>query len=105
MNAGWQEMHKEAADELVGREPHDLLPGAAFDPVVLVFECDAGAVASEQAAVGYGDAVGVARQMGEHRFGAAEGALAVDYPFDGARRRQILRERRRGLPGWRGAEK
>lgn len=30
MKAGWQDMHEEAADELVGREPHDLLPGAAF---------------------------------------------------------------------------
>jgi hypothetical protein len=29
VKACWQDMNKEAADELVGREPHDLLPRVA----------------------------------------------------------------------------
>ncbi len=33
VKAGRQDMDKEAADELVGGEPHDLLPRAAFDAV------------------------------------------------------------------------
>ena len=86
-------MDKEAADELVGGEQHDLLPRATFDAVILVFESDAVAVAGKQAAVGDGDAVGVARQIGQHGLGAAEGAFAVNRPFASARWRQILCER------------
>ena len=88
----WQDMDEEAADELVGREPHDLLPRVATDAVILVLERDAGAVAGKQAAVGDGDAVGIARQIGQHGLRAAEGAFAVDHPFDPARWRQIFRE-------------
>jgi hypothetical protein len=50
-----------------GREPHDLLPCVAIDAVILVLERDAGAVAGKQAAVGDGDAVGIARQIGQLR--------------------------------------
>src|SRR6202030_2229175 len=60
----WQDMDEEAADELAGREPHDLLPRVAIDAVILVLERDAGAVAGKQAAVGDGDAVGISRQIG-----------------------------------------
>src|ERR1700731_2055528 len=92
VKTSWQDMDEEAADELVGREPHDLLPRVAIDAVILVLERDAGAAASKQAAVGDGDAVGIARQIGQHGLGAAEGAFAVDHPFDPARWRQIFRE-------------
>jgi hypothetical protein len=88
----WQDMDEEAADELAGREPHDLLPRGAIDAVILVFERDAGVVAGKQAAVGDGDAVGIARQIGQHSLRAAEGTFAVDHPFDPARWRQIFRE-------------
>ena len=76
VKACWQDMDEEAADELVGREPHDLLPRVAIDAVILVLERDAGAgaAAGKQAAVGDGDAVGIARQIGQHGLGAAEGA-------------------------------
>jgi hypothetical protein len=57
----WQDMDEEAADELVGRERHDLLPRVAIDAVILVLERDAGAAVGTQAAVGDGDAVGIAR--------------------------------------------
>ena len=68
------------------------MPGAALGAVILAFECDAGAVAGKEAAVGDGDAVGVARQIGQHGLGAAEGAFAVNHPFDPARWRQIFSE-------------
>ena len=84
VKACWQDMDEEAADELVGREPHDLLPRVAIDAVILVLERDAGAAAGKQAAVGDGDAVGIARQIGQHGLGAAEGAFAVDHPFEAA---------------------
>ena len=77
-------MDKEAADELALREPHDFLPRAALGAVILVFERDAGTVAGQQAAVGDGDAVGVARQIGQHGVGAAERTFAVNHPFDAA---------------------
>src|SRR3984893_4741910 len=79
-------------DELAGREPHDFLPRVAIDAVILVLERDAGAVAGKQAAIGDGDTVGIARQIGQRGLRAAEGAFAVDHPFDPARWRQIFRE-------------
>ena len=64
---------------------------APVEAVVLPPEGDAIAVARDQATVGDGDPVGVAREIGEHGLGTAEGAFGVDYPLDRARRRQILR--------------
>ena len=60
----WQHVQQEAADELVDGEPHDARPLPAVMPVVLVAEGDAGFVEGEQPAVGDGDAVGVAREVG-----------------------------------------
>ena len=61
VKSGRQDMDKEAADKLALGEPHDLLPRATFDAVILVFERDAVVIAGQQAAVGDGDAVSVAR--------------------------------------------
>ena len=46
-----QHMDEEPADELVGRERHDLVSIAALDPVVLPFEGDAVVVERDQSAV------------------------------------------------------
>ena len=46
----------------------------------------------DEPAVGDGDAVGVARQIGQHRLGSAEGSLGVDDPLGLAQRRQIRGE-------------
>jgi hypothetical protein len=54
---------------------HSLVSVAAFDPVVLPIEGDAILVECDQAAVGDGDAVGAARQIGQHGLGSTEGAL------------------------------
>ena len=75
MEALWQDVDEEAADELVGCERHALVAVAAFDPVILPPEGDAGVIECDQPAVGDGDAVGVAREIGQHRLRAAERAL------------------------------
>ena len=76
-----QDVDEEAADELVGGERHDLVAVAALDAVVLPLEGDAVVVERDQAAVGDGDAVGVARQIGQHRLGPAERALGSRRPI------------------------
>src|ERR1700674_3754855 len=61
VEAGRQHMDEEAADELVGGECHDLLPFATLGAIVLPLEGDAVTVERDQAAVGDGDAMSVAR--------------------------------------------
>src|ERR1700686_2467484 len=90
-----QHVDEEAADELVVRERHHLGPLTSLGAIILPLEGDGVAVERDQAAVGDGDAVGVARQIGEHRLRPAEWTLSVDHPFDFAQRRQISGERLR----------
>ena len=79
----------------LGRERHGFLPVAAFDAVVLPFERDAGVVEREEPRVGDRDAVGVAREIGEHGLGAGERALGVDDPFRSVAAARARRRRRR----------
>ena len=55
-----QHVDEEAADEFIDGECHQLAPVVLFGAVVLPFESDAGLVECDEAAVGDGDAVGVA---------------------------------------------
>ena len=73
-----QGVKEEAADELVGGEGHDLLPSGAGLAVILVAEGDPGLVEPEEAAVRYGDPVGVAREVSEHGLGTRERRLGID---------------------------
>ena len=73
-----QHMDQEAADELVGLEGHRFVLVAA--PVVLPAEADLAVVDGQQAAVGDGDAVGIAADILEDLFRAREGSLGVDHP-------------------------
>ena len=59
-----------------GRQRHGLVAARPLDPVILPPEGDAGVVGRDQAAIGDGDAVGVARQIGEHGLGPPNGRLA-----------------------------
>src|ERR1700738_663562 len=79
-----QDVDQEATDELAGGERHELLARAAIGTIVLPSEGDAGAVAGDQPAVGDGDAVGIARQIGQHGLWPAEWALGIDDPFGSA---------------------
>ena len=56
--------------------------------IVLVAEGHARLVERDQSAVGDGDAVGVARQVGQHGLGSGEGRLGVDEPVLPSKRRQ-----------------
>ena len=48
MEAAWQDVQENAADELGGVERHGFEPVAAFDPVVLPFEGDTRLVEGDQ---------------------------------------------------------
>ncbi len=86
MEAFRQDVHQEAADELVCRKCHELVPLGTLDPVVLVFERDAHRVSCDQAAIGDGDAMRVAREVSENGFGSAEWLFRIDHPFRSAER-------------------
>ncbi len=79
-----QHVDEEAPDELMGRERHGLVAAGPVDPVVLDPEGDAVGTGPDQAAVGDGDAVGIAAELGEHRLWSGEGFLGVDHPLDPA---------------------
>src|SRR5467141_32106 len=92
VKARWQDMHQEAADELVGIERHHSVSLPTFEAVILPLEGDALVIERDQAAVGDGDAVGVAREIAQDFRGSPEWAFAVDHPFAVAQRRQVRRE-------------
>src|ERR1700731_3139871 len=88
-----QDMHEEAADELVGIERHHLdVSLGTFETVILPFEGDAFVVECDQAAIGDGNAVGVAREVAQHFLGSPERSFAINHPFAVAQRCQIGRE-------------
>lgn len=60
VEAGWQDMEQEAADELVGAEGHDLLPVTATAAIILVAEGDVLTIEPDEAAVRDRNAVSVA---------------------------------------------
>ena len=63
-------------------KPHPaLVPLGTFDLVVLVCERDAHRVSCNQAAIGDGGAMRVAREVRENGFGSAEWLLRIDHPF------------------------
>ncbi len=92
MEALRQHMDQEAADELVGTECHHPVSLGTIEAVVLPLECDAVVVERDQAVVGDGDAMGVAREIAQDFRGSPEWAFAVDHPFAVAQRRQVGRE-------------
>src|SRR5437016_14653371 len=86
-------MDQESANELAGSECHDLLAVATIGAIVLPSEGDTGAVAGDQPAVGDGDAVGIAREIGQYGLWPAERSLGVDHPLGVAQWHQVCSER------------
>ncbi len=76
-----QRMLQEATDELVGRERHDL--GPAVLAIVLPGKADLTIVKADQAAVGDGNAMGVAAEVAEHLLGPGEGGVWHRQPIRG----------------------
>lgn len=74
MEALGQDVQQEAANELVGRNGHDLLPIAV--PVVLPAETHGVVLDVDEAVVGDGNAVRIAPDIVEYLGGPAKGGLA-----------------------------
>lgn len=86
-------MDQKAADELIGRQPHDLVALSALGSVVLPLESGGLSVGADQAAVGNGDLVRVPAKIGEHGLWSAKGLFSVNHPFGSAQRREMGGER------------
>jgi hypothetical protein len=89
----WQDMHQETADELVrGERHHPVVSFGAVKAIILPLESDALVVGRDQAAVGDGDAVRVARKVAQDFLRSPEWTLGIDDPFFVAQWCQIGRE-------------
>ncbi len=86
MQAFWQHMDEEAADEFAGGQRHRLVAGRAVEAIVLVLEGDAVLVDGYEAAIGDGHAVGVAGEIAQDLLGSSERSFAVDHPLAVAQR-------------------
>ena len=96
MEAARQHVQEEAADELGRLERHRFDPGfagcAAAGAIVLPTEGDALVVEPDQTRVRDGDAMGVAREIGENRSRSGERPPGVDDPFGAVQRRERCAE-------------
>src|SRR5271157_1074643 len=72
MEPTWQHVDEEAADELVDGECHQLAPLVLLGAIVFPLESDPGILERSEPAVGDGDPVRIARQVGQHRLWAGE---------------------------------
>jgi len=87
-----QGVQQEPTDELVCDERHHLLAVATAVAIILVSERDASLIEPKQPAVGDGDPMGIARQIGQHGLGTCERRLGIDHPAFLADRRQVAQE-------------
>lgn len=90
-----QGVHQKAPDELARLERHRFT--FAVLAIILPAEGHTTIGQRDQAAVGDGDAMSVAGEVGEHLLGAGEWTLGKNHPFAPAQRREILLERRWGF--------
>ena len=93
MEAGWEDVEQEAAHELGDVETHDLAPMTAVLAIVFPAETDMGRVEIEQTAVRDGDAMRIAREIGQDLLRAGEGLFGIDDPFALAQRREVASPR------------
>ncbi len=76
-----QDMDKESADEFAGGEGHGFMAVSLPISIVLPVEGDALLVEGDKSAIGDGDAVGIAGEIGKHGLGSGEGTLGIDHPL------------------------
>jgi hypothetical protein len=83
-----QGVKKEAANELVGIEGHNL----RLIVVTIILPTKGGAAIdqADEAGVGYRDTMGVAAEISEYLLGSAEGRLGVDHPLGAAQRSELF---------------
>ena len=87
-----KDVEQEAADEFIRAQCHAALSVGAVTAIILVVERDTMFVERDQPTVRDGDAVGISRQIGEHRFRPRERWLGVHAPALLAQRRQVTEE-------------
>src|SRR3954463_11712352 len=87
-----QDVEQEAPDELVRGERDRAIPRLPVAAVFRVVKGYASFVEADQPAVRYGDAVGIAGEVDEHRLGPGEGRLGIDEPVLPPQRREVRRE-------------
>jgi len=85
-------VEQEAADEFIGAQCHGALAIGAIAAIILVAERDTMFVERDQPTVRDGDAVGISRQIGEHRFRPGERWLGVHDPALLAQWSQVTEE-------------
>src|ERR1700745_244802 len=90
MEALRQSMQQKAADELVGIEGHHF--GLAVRSIVFPDKANLPVDEREQPAIGDGDAMGIAAEIGQHLFGASERWFGVDHPVEAPEFAQATRE-------------
>src|ERR1035438_929675 len=91
--AFWQYMQEKAAEEVDRVESHDLLLAAVG--IIAPEETDVLSVEGGDAVVGDGHAMGVAAEVAQHMFGAAEGRFGVNVPVLAAKLlNQLIKHRR-----------
>ena len=81
-----EHVDQEPTDELWGRERHGGVTSCAFKAVIFDAEGDTALIETDQAAVGNGDPMGVARQVCQHGLWPRERFLCIDDPVDPAQR-------------------
>ena len=87
-----QHVHEEPPDKLMRRQRHGGVAARPLHPVVLDLKGDAAGIGADQPAVGDGDAVGIAGEIGQHRLWSGEGRLAVDEPPPAPQRAEVPHE-------------
>src|SRR5215471_9557024 len=92
VEALWQHVHEEPANELARLESHGFVPFGAFEAVILVLERDATRVGGDQAAVGDGDAMSVAGKVGQDLLWPGERTLGIDEPVCLPQRAEVALE-------------
>jgi hypothetical protein len=98
MKARGQDMQQEAADELIRRDGHGLLPIVV--PIVLPAEADRAICDVEQSIVGDGNAVRIASDVLHDLLRSGERRLGIDHPLGLPHRSQVAQERTT-FPEWR----
>lgn len=88
----WKNMQEKAPDELTGGECHCPLPVRPIASIVFVPKGHSGFIKGDEPAVGYGDTMGVARQVGEHCLWAREWRLGIGNPILFSERRDVAKE-------------
>ena len=87
-----QDVEQETANECVGGKRHGLLLVAGRTTIILVGKCDASIIDGEDALVGDGHAVRIARQISQNRLWPRKGSLGINNLLLGTHGRDKVRK-------------